>query len=136
MVVSFNRLLFRIRQETLLKQMQKPLLQGLAQIVLDDKLRGADPNPEGANAYPIVSLTWILAYPESKTGVKETLRYMLSEKSQSFFQILWDTYLSQSLFDRKHLLLLTLLNKNSIMGNIVPLFYEKESSKNVRMVLL
>ena len=30
-----------------------------------------------------VSLTWILAYPESKTGVKETLRYMLSEKAQS-----------------------------------------------------
>ena len=56
---------------------------GLAQIVLDDKLRGADPNPAGANAYPIVSLTWILAYPESKTGVKETLRYMLSEKAQA-----------------------------------------------------
>ena len=55
---------------------------GLAKIVLDDKLRGADPNPAGANAYPIVSLTWILAYPESKTGVKETLRYMLSEEAQ------------------------------------------------------
>ena len=55
---------------------------GLAKIVLDDKLRGADPNPEGANAYPIVSLTWILAYPESKTGVKETLRYMLSDEAQ------------------------------------------------------
>ena len=56
---------------------------GFAKIILDDKLRGADPNPEGANAYPIVSLTWILAYPESKTGVKETLRYMLSEKAQA-----------------------------------------------------
>ena len=56
---------------------------GLAKIVLDDKLRGADPNPAGVNAYPIVSLTWILAYPESKTGVKETLRYMLSEKAQA-----------------------------------------------------
>ena len=56
---------------------------GLAQIVLDDKLRGADPNPAGANSYPIVSLTWILAYPESTTGVKETLRYMLSEKAQA-----------------------------------------------------
>ena len=55
---------------------------GLAQIVLDDKLRGADANPAGANSYPIVSLTWILAYPESKTGVKETLRYMLSEEAQ------------------------------------------------------
>ena len=63
--------------------MQKLLLQGLAKIVLDDKLRGADPNPDGAMSYPIVSLTWILAYPESKTGVKETLRYMLSEKAQA-----------------------------------------------------
>ena len=56
---------------------------GLSQIVLDDQLRGADANPAGANAYPIVSLTWILAYPESAPGVKETLRYMLSEKSQA-----------------------------------------------------
>ena len=56
---------------------------GLSKIVLDDQLRGADPNPAGVNAYPIVSLTWILAYPESKSGVKETLRYMLSEKSQA-----------------------------------------------------
>ena len=56
---------------------------GLSQIVLDDQLRGADANPAGANAYPIVSLTWILAYPESKVGVKETLRYMLSEKAQA-----------------------------------------------------
>ena len=56
---------------------------GLSQIVLDDQLRGADANPAGANAYPIVSLTWILAYPESAPGVKETLRYMLNEKSQA-----------------------------------------------------
>ena len=56
---------------------------GLSQIVLDDQLRGADANPVGWNAYPIVSLTWILAYPESAPGVKETLRYMLSEKSQA-----------------------------------------------------
>ena len=55
---------------------------GLSKIVLDDQLRGADPNPAGENAYPIVSLTWILAYPESAPGVKETLRYMLSEESQ------------------------------------------------------
>ena len=56
---------------------------GLSRIVLDDQLRGADANPAGANAYPIVSLTWILAYPESAPGVKETLRYMLSEKAQA-----------------------------------------------------
>ena len=70
---------------------------GLAKIVLDDKLRGADPNPEGANAYPIVSLTWILAYPESKTGVKETLRYMLSEKSQASSDALGYVPLPESL---------------------------------------
>ena len=56
---------------------------GLSKIVLDDKLRGADPNPEGANSYPIVSLTWILAYPESKTGVKDVFKYMLSPEQQS-----------------------------------------------------
>ena len=56
---------------------------GLSKIVLDDQLRGADANPAGANAYPIVSLTWILAYPESAPGVKETLRYMLSTKQQA-----------------------------------------------------
>ena len=70
---------------------------GLAQIVLDDKLRGADPNPAGANAYPIVSLTWILAYPESAPGVKETLRYMLSEKSQSLSDSLGYVPLPESL---------------------------------------
>ena len=70
---------------------------GLAKIVLDDKLRGADPNPDGARSYPIVSLTWILAYPESKTGVKETLRYMLSEKSQGLSDALGYVPLPESL---------------------------------------
>ena len=58
---------------------------GLSKIVLDDQLRGADANPAGANAYPIVSLTWILAYPEAPNNenVKTTLRYMLSEKAQA-----------------------------------------------------
>ena len=70
---------------------------GLSKIVLDDQLRGADPNPAGTNAYPIVSLTWILAYPESKTGVKETLRYMLSEKSQGLSDSLGYVPLPESL---------------------------------------
>ena len=57
---------------------------GLGQIVLDDQLRGADANPAGANAYPIVSLTWILAYPEyeKNDNVKEMLRYMLTPAQQ------------------------------------------------------
>jgi len=57
---------------------------GLGEIVLDDQLRGADANPAGANAYPIVSLTWILAYPEyEKNGdVKDMLRWMLTPTQQ------------------------------------------------------
>ena len=57
---------------------------GLSQIVLDDQLRGADPNPAGARSYPIVSLTWILAYPEYEKNddVKDMLRWMLSPTQQ------------------------------------------------------
>ena len=57
---------------------------GLGEIVLDDQLRGADANPAGANAYPIVSLTWILAYPEyeKNDNVKTMLRYMLTPTQQ------------------------------------------------------
>ncbi|WLW37840.1 phosphate ABC transporter protein [Synechococcus phage S-8S55] len=57
---------------------------GLGKIVLDDQLRGADPNPAGENSYPIVSLTWILAYPEysKNDNVKDMLRYMLTPTQQ------------------------------------------------------
>ena len=57
---------------------------GLGEIILDDQLRGADANPAGANAYPIVSLTWILAYPEyeKNDNVKTMLRYMLTPTQQ------------------------------------------------------
>ena len=57
---------------------------GLAQIQLDDKLRGSNPNPDGENSYPIVSLTWILAEPGYKSEeIKTMLRYMLSDKAQT-----------------------------------------------------
>ena len=56
---------------------------GLAQIQLDDKLRGANPNPEGENSYPIVSLTWMLVEPGYKTDqIKPMLRFMLDEEAQ------------------------------------------------------
>ena len=80
---KFQQVALQNKAGNFVKANAKTSAAGLSKIVLDDKLRGADPNPEGANAYPIVSLTWILAYPESKTGVKETLRYMLSKDSQS-----------------------------------------------------
>lgn len=57
---------------------------GLGQIVLDDKLRGSDPNPSGWRSYPIVSLTWVLAHPEYEKNdtVKEVFTYMLSDEAQ------------------------------------------------------
>ena len=80
---KFQQVALQNRAGNFVKANSETSAAGLSKIVLDDQLRGADPNPAGANAYPIVSLTWILAYPESKTGVKETLRYMLSEKAQA-----------------------------------------------------
>jgi phosphate transport system substrate-binding protein len=59
--------------------------EGLSRIVLDDQLRGSNPNPSGANSYPIVSLTWVLAHPEHEKNdtIKEVFTFMLSEESQS-----------------------------------------------------
>jgi phosphate transport system substrate-binding protein len=94
---KFQQVALQNRAGNFVKANSETSAAGLAQIVLDDKLRGADPNPAGANAYPIVSLTWILAYPESKTGVKETLRYMLSEKAQAVSDSLGYVPLPESL---------------------------------------
>ncbi len=58
----------------------------LNNIKLDTNLAGENPNPAGANAYPISTLTWILAY---KTGngakaddIRAALNYALSSKAQ------------------------------------------------------
>ena len=57
---------------------------GLSKIELDDKLRGANPNPDGENSYPIVSLTWMLVEPGYKTDeIKPMLRFMLGEHAQT-----------------------------------------------------
>ena len=56
-------------------------------ISLDKDLAGKNPNPSAKGAYPIATLTWVLAY---KTGngadaavVKEAFNYMLSDAAQS-----------------------------------------------------
>jgi len=94
---KFQQVSLQNRAGNFVKANAESSAAGLSKIVLDDQLRGADPNPAGANAYPIVSLTWILAYPESTTGVKETLRYMLSEKSQGISDSLGYVPLPESL---------------------------------------
>lgn len=61
--------------------------EGLSKIVLDDQLRGTDANPAGANSFPIVSLTWVLAYQTGNgsklDALKRTFNYMLSDKAQA-----------------------------------------------------
>jgi len=55
----------------------------IGKIELDDKLRGANGNPDGENSYPIVSLTWILVEPGYKPeAIKPLLRYMLGDSAQ------------------------------------------------------
>ena len=56
-------------------------------IVLDKNLAGQDPNPAAKGAYPIATLTYVLAY---KTGngakaasIRESINYMLSDKAQA-----------------------------------------------------
>ena len=60
---------------------------GLAGSKLDAYNTGTDTNPSGANAYPISTLTWILAYAsgngDNTPALKKTFAYMLSNKAQS-----------------------------------------------------
>ena len=56
-------------------------------IKLDANLAGSNPNPSAQGAYPIATLTWVLAY---KTGngkntdaIKKTFNFMLSDKAQN-----------------------------------------------------
>lgn len=51
-----------------------------------DSLAGENPNPEGASAYPITTLTWLLFYKSGNGSKTEALRamvnYALSQKAQ------------------------------------------------------
>ena len=55
-------------------------------IRLDQNLAGTNPNPAARGAYPIATLTWILAYETGNgsktTAVKDALNYLLSDEAQ------------------------------------------------------
>jgi phosphate transport system substrate-binding protein len=55
-------------------------------ITLDKDLAGEDPNPAGAQSYPISTLTWVLAYKNGNgmkaADLREVFMYMLNNKSQ------------------------------------------------------
>ena len=79
----------------------------LNSIKLDANLAGENPNPAGVNAYPISTLTWILAY---KTGngtktkdIRAALNYILSNKAQMIADDLGYVPLSGSILNRSRL---------------------------------
>ena len=55
-------------------------------ITLDENLAGKNPNPTASGAYPIASLTWILAYEEGNgkntKAIKQALNTLLSDEYQ------------------------------------------------------
>ena len=61
-------------------------------IQLDENLAGTDPNPEAKGAYPIATLTWVLAYEtgngKKTEAVKDTLRKLLSDEYQEKASVL------------------------------------------------
>ena len=61
-------------------------------ITLDENLAGTDPNPAAEGAYPIATLTWVLAYETgngNKTeAVKDTFRKLLSTEYQEKASVL------------------------------------------------
>ena len=56
-------------------------------ITLDDNLAGKNPNPKAKGAYPIATLTWILAYEKGNgrntKAIQKSLNYLLSDKAQA-----------------------------------------------------
>jgi phosphate transport system substrate-binding protein len=76
----------------------------LNNITLDSNLAGENPNPTASGAYPIATLTWILAYKSgngAKTGdIQKALNYALSGKAQSIADDLGYVPLSGSILNK------------------------------------
>jgi phosphate transport system substrate-binding protein len=73
-------------------------------IKLDANLAGENPNPSGVTAYPISTLTWVLAYRTGNgantAAIREALNYALSSKAQSLADELGYVPLSGSILNR------------------------------------
>jgi len=56
-------------------------------ITLDSDLAGTNPNPSAKGAYPIATLTWVLAYKNGNgakgVAIKKAFNYMLSKSAQN-----------------------------------------------------
>ena len=55
-------------------------------------MAGKNPNPQANGAYPITTLTWILAYEtgngKNTKAIQDSINYALSDKSQSMAPLL------------------------------------------------
>jgi len=73
-------------------------------ITLDENLAGTDPNPTAEGAYPIATLTWILAYETgngNKTeAIKTTLSTLLSDNYQEKASVLGYVPLRGDILDK------------------------------------
>ena len=69
-----------------LKPSAKAGATALNGIRLNQNLAGTNPNPTARGAYPIATLTWILAYETGNgsktTAVKDAINYLLSDEAQ------------------------------------------------------
>ena len=79
----------------------------LNNITLDSNLAGENPNPTASGAYPIATLTWILAYKSgngAKTAdIQKALNYALSGKAQSIADNLGYVPLSGSILNKSRI---------------------------------
>ena len=79
----------------------------LNNIKLDANLAGENANPAGATAYPISTLTWVLAYRTGNgakvSNIRAALNYALSSKAQSIADDLGYVPLSGSILNRARL---------------------------------
>ena len=79
----------------------------LNSIKLDANLAGENPNPSASGAYPISTLTWILAYKSgngAKTAdIQKALNYALSGKAQSIADDLGYVPLSGSILNKSRI---------------------------------
>jgi phosphate transport system substrate-binding protein len=71
-------------------------------------LAGEDPNPTGTQAYPISTLTWILAYkngyaPGKAQAVRDAVNYALSTKAQSLADDLGYVPLAGSILNKSRI---------------------------------
>ena len=73
-------------------------------ITLDENLAGTDPNPAAEGAYPIATLTWVLAYETGNGGkteaIKTTLSTLLSDNYQEKASVLGYVPLRGDILDK------------------------------------